>query len=289
MFKVRLTSFALLLSLMAAFVVAPLGASAAPMSAAKPTTANPFVNIPVTGTLTGATVNITNFVVQNGALSAVGTVTNAAGTVLGTFTAPAAVSGTCQILTLDIGAIHLNLLGLVVDLAPIHLNITAQQGGGLLGDLLCAISNLLNGGLNIDLTALSGLLNQLFGLTSALSAIPATGTVSGALATITKFVSQNGQLAAVTNITNAAGALLATVTAPLAATGTCQILNLDIGAIHLNLLGLVVDLAPIHLNITGQRGTLLGGLLCSIAGLLSNPLANLTGLVTLLNGLLARF
>jgi hypothetical protein len=50
----------------------------------------------------------------------------------------------------------------------------------------------------------------------------------------------------------------------------CSILNLDIGAIHLDLLGLVVDLAPIHLDITGQTGSgqLLGNLLCGLAGLL---------------------
>jgi hypothetical protein len=52
---------------------------------------------------------------------------------------------TCTILTLDIGAIHLDLLGLVIDLAPIHLNVTAQSGPGrLLGNLLCTLANLLN-------------------------------------------------------------------------------------------------------------------------------------------------
>jgi hypothetical protein len=56
--------------------------------------------------------------------------------------APAAV---CTILVLDIGAIHLDLLGLVIDLAPINLDITADPAGGLLGQLLCAIANLLNG------------------------------------------------------------------------------------------------------------------------------------------------
>ena len=51
----------------------------------------------------------------------------------------------CQILDLDIGAIHLDLLGLVIDLSPIHLDIVAIPGGGLLGDLLCALANLLDG------------------------------------------------------------------------------------------------------------------------------------------------
>lgn len=57
-----------------------------------------------------------------------------------------AAQATCSILDLDIGAIHLDLLGLVIDLAPINLDITALPGGGLLGDLLCSLANLLNGG-----------------------------------------------------------------------------------------------------------------------------------------------
>jgi len=68
----------------------------------------------------------------------------------------------CDILDLDIGAIHLDLLGLVVDLAPIHLDITAIPGGGLLGDLLCAVAGLLDpGGLLGDLLNLAILLDLL--------------------------------------------------------------------------------------------------------------------------------
>jgi len=287
MLKLRVMAATLLVTLGMAFVVAPLSASAA--TPAAPTRTNPLRNIPVTGTVTGATVAITNFVNRNGVLSAVGTVTNAAGTVVGTFTAPVTVnSATCTILDLTIGAIHLNLLGLVVDLNPIHLTITAVTGS-LLGDLLCSIANLLNGGLPLNLTTLAGLLNGLFSLTNALNALAATGTVSGALATVTKFVTQNGQLAAVTTITNAAGTVLGTFTVPVTATGTCTILTLDIGAIHLNLLGLVVDLSPIHLTITAQQGpsNLLGNLLCAIANLLNSPTLNLNLVANLLNRILA--
>jgi hypothetical protein len=68
---------------------------------------------------------------------------------------------TCSILILDIGAIHLDLLGLVVDLAPIHLNVHAQSGpGNLLGNLLCALANLLNQQSPL-LTAITNLLNQI--------------------------------------------------------------------------------------------------------------------------------
>ena len=50
----------------------------------------------------------------------------------------------------------------------------------------------------------------------------------------------------------------------------CQILNLDIGRIDLNLLGLRVNLAPVDLDITAVtgRGNLLGNLLCALVGLL---------------------
>jgi len=51
----------------------------------------------------------------------------------------------CHILTLDLGPLHLNLLGLVVDLNAIHLTINAVPGAGnLLGNLLCAVAHLLD-------------------------------------------------------------------------------------------------------------------------------------------------
>jgi len=54
---------------------------------------------------------------------------------------------TCDILHLVLGPLHLNLLGLVVDLNQVVLDITAETGAGnLLGNLLCAITGLLDGG-----------------------------------------------------------------------------------------------------------------------------------------------
>jgi hypothetical protein len=75
----------------------------------------------------------------------------------------AQITAICEILDLDIGAIHLDLLGLVVDLAPVHLDITAVSGpGNLLGNLLCAIVGLLDpGGLLGDLLNLNLLLDLL--------------------------------------------------------------------------------------------------------------------------------
>lgn len=54
--------------------------------------------------------------------------------------------GTCQILDLVLGPLHLDLLGLVVDLYgqtksdPVHVSITGEPGHGLLGDLLCSLA-----------------------------------------------------------------------------------------------------------------------------------------------------
>ena len=69
---------------------------------------------------------------------------------------------TCEILDLVLGPLDLRLLGLRLQINRIHIRLTAQQGGGLLGDLLCAIANLLNGG-NVlgQLTQIVGLLNQI--------------------------------------------------------------------------------------------------------------------------------
>ena len=74
----------------------------------------------------------------------------------------------CRILTLTLGPLDLNLLGLRVQLNQVNLRITAIPGGGLLGDLLCGLSNLLNpaGLLGNDLSAV---------LNALLALVPRTG------------------------------------------------------------------------------------------------------------------
>ena len=71
----------------------------------------------------------------------------------------------------------------------------------------------------------------------------------------------------------------------------CEILDLVLGPLDLNLLGLVIHLDQVHLNITAVpgAGNLLGNLLCAVAGLLDGPgLGNLGAVLTnLLNALLA--
>lgn len=142
------------------------------------------VSVPVTGTLTDAlggtgaftgTFTPTQIVNQGGSLAAVGTLTgtltNSVGAALGSVTqavtVPLAVTGTCQILNLDLGPLDLNLLGLVVHLNEVVLNITADQApGALLGNLLCAVSHLLDGtgGAGGALNGVVALLNRILAL-----------------------------------------------------------------------------------------------------------------------------
>ncbi|KRE91684.1 hypothetical protein [Arthrobacter sp. Soil764] len=69
----------------------------------------------------------------------------------------------CDVLNLVLGPLHLELLGLNVDLNQVVLDITAQTGAGnLVGNLLCAITGLLDGG--NGLSGLANLLNRVLGL-----------------------------------------------------------------------------------------------------------------------------
>jgi hypothetical protein len=74
----------------------------------------------------------------------------------------------------------------------------------------------------------------------------------------------------------------------MAQVSACDILNLVLGPLHLDLLGLVVDLNQVILNITGQTGAgnLLGNLLCALTGILDSNAA-LGPIVNLLNAILA--
>lgn len=79
----------------------------------------------------------------------------------------------------------------------------------------------------------------------------------------------------------------AAVFPPTPAPGACNVLNLVLAPLDLNLLGLQVHLNRVVLNIVAQSGAnqLLGNLLCFVAGLLDGggPLA---GLLTQIQGLL---
>ena len=145
----RLAIATLLFFTFAAIVPAPAMAqgrgSASPLS------------IPVTGIGGGAVFSgvfqLQKFATSQGQVVAMGIVTGVVTTAAGvttsiarTVTLPVTIVDTsCQILHLDLGAISLDVLGLQINLSRVLLDITAQAGAGnLLGNLLCAVANLLN-------------------------------------------------------------------------------------------------------------------------------------------------
>jgi hypothetical protein len=192
-------------------------------------------------------ISITNVVVQNGQLVAQGLVGGTAFTAPLTLTTTPNPGGDCPILHLQINEIHLDLLGLTVDTSKICLSIDAEPGpGNLLGNLLCDVSHLLDGGTPL-------------------------GTILGGLST--------NQLGTLTSgVTGLLNNVFSQLTAPSAVTGaTGNILHLSLGPVNLNLLGLDVTLdncanGPITLDIGAQpgAGNLLGNLLSGLSHLLDN-------------------
>jgi len=82
----------------------------------------------------------------------------------GTAARSAARAPACDVLRLVLGPLDLDLLGLQVHLDRVVLNIVAQSGAGnLLGNLLCAVAGLLDGGLNGLLGRIGNLLNRILG------------------------------------------------------------------------------------------------------------------------------
>jgi len=121
------------------------------------------------------------------------------------------VAGECPILDLHIDPIHLNLLGLHVDTSPICVEVSSISHEGL-GGVLCDLTGAL------DLNTIGSQLNQLLdGVENILDNVLG-GTLD------------------VTGIGSSAGALAAAH----AQDGFCNILNLSVGAIDLDVLGIQV-------------------------------------------------
>jgi hypothetical protein len=152
---------------------------------------------------------------------------------------PATPGVECSVLDLELGPINLALLGLHVDTSRICLAITATEGGGLLGDLLCGLAD----GAVLGLLPTGGLLDQLLG--------GVVDILNGAL---------GGDLQA------------AQAGDDSVCTGECDVLELVLGPLDLSLLGLNVSLddcedGPVQVCVSATRSEgLLGSLLCGLAG-----------------------
>jgi hypothetical protein len=156
----------------------------------------------------------------------------------------------CPVLDLTLGPLDLNLLGLMVHLDTVHLSITADSNGGLLGSLLCSLAG--RGG---------------SGLTSMKAAKTLTRAASRS-GLATKGVRMSVPLYQTTSSNGTT--TLSTTKSPMA---ICPVLDLTLGPLNLNLLGLIVQLSgaaptdPVHLVITADsNGGILGSLLCGLAG-----------------------
>lgn len=167
--KTRILAFVFAVAALFAFTPAFNVVKASPAKTLNKAAA--VTTLPVTGTHDfRGHFTIQKFVSRQGQLKAIGTL-------IGTYTdnmgnkrsvtqqvamPVSSITGTCKILHLVLGPLDLNLLGLMVHLNTVVLDITAQQGGGLLGDLLCAVANLLhNGG---SLSQITSLLNQILSI-----------------------------------------------------------------------------------------------------------------------------
>jgi hypothetical protein len=137
--------------------------------------------------------------------------------------------GSCRILRLVLEELDLTLLGLNVHLDRVDLRVTGQRRGGILGRLFCSLAN------------------------SRVRAGQAK-----AVATLNERLRAGG----------AVRPLRATVpvrAAAVAQPAPCQVLDLVLGPLDLNLLGLVVQLNRVHLTITATPGGgVLGNLFCGL-------------------------
>jgi hypothetical protein len=141
----------------------------------------------------------------------------------------AATASGCKILHLYLKQLDLHLLGLNVHLDKVVLDITGNKGGGVLGSLFCKLAN----------------------------AKVASARASAARALNARLTSQH-VLRMNTNITPTAHAT--------AAGQTCPVLDLLVGPLNVQLLGLVVNLNQVHLTITATNGAgVLGDLFCKLA------------------------
>lgn len=113
---------------------------------------------------------------------------------------------------------------------------------------------------------------------------------------ITGFENRDGVVTAVGTVTGTVAGVTDTVPVALpviggaAVGGSCEILDLVLGPLDLDLLGLVIQLDTVHLNITAEQGpgNLLGNLLCAVVGLFDGPTGGPAGALTnLLNRILS--
>jgi hypothetical protein len=181
----------------------------------------------------------------------VSTLRNAAGATRSTATHPFRVllqstagPGPCQILYLELDDLDLTLLGLRVHLQsatagePIKLTLSADSTHGVLGKLFC---NLAGATISTPTTAATAA-QSLTKKTRDTTLLHATATLYQPSRTTSGVKSFSS------------------------AQGNCSVLHLILGPLHLDLLGLIVDLNKVVLDLEAIPGTTFGNLFCSLVG-----------------------
>ena len=159
----------------------------------------------------------------------------------------AAATTICPVLTLDLQQLDLNLLGLQVHADRIFLTIKADSEGGLLGNLLCGLSK--SGKLTTQAAQLNWAVRKsglaVAGTGFTVSVAPVGTSDSGGTSAISPYAA----------------------TSAIVPLTLCPVLELTLGPLDANLLGLIVHLDQVHLTITADsEGGILGSLFCSVAG-----------------------
>ena len=219
-----------------------------------------------------------------------GTVTsiyrNASGTISSTRSTPVALRvatatgpGPCQILYLELDELDLTLLGLRVFLRsategePIMLTLSADSTHGVLGNLFCDLSQAT---INPPTPWTTGATTKSATTTPQLHtlgsrrAATAKWTARAAAAQLSKRMHNSTILRAQADVYAPSQAPRHTSsTKTIGATtqdADCQVLHLILGPLHLDLLGLIVDLNKVALDIDAIPGTTIGDLFCSLVG-----------------------
>lgn len=243
----------LVLAAFSAFALA--AAVAAPASAST----NPLTHRATSSRLS-LTAKITSFRATSAGVTAAGTLTGAlrSGTSVSRDSAPvrfavvaASRNARCNVLTLRLAPLYLELLGVQVQTSYISLDVYALRGR-VLGDLFCALAHA-----KVSFPKVARDLNSRLG---------------------------NRPL----QVFSTSGSMPASAAA--AAPASCQVLKLVLGPLHLDLLGLDVDLYgqtkanPVVVTIDAVPSEgLLGQLLCGLAG--GTGVNSLSGLQSLLDSL----
>jgi hypothetical protein len=148
----------------------------------------------------------------------------------------ATATGGCKILHLFLNELNLSLLGLNAHLDKVQLDVTGNARGGVLGSLFCKLAH-------------AKVAFARAGIARAM-----TVAVRHDAGHVVRFTVN----------------LSPTATTSAAANPTCSVLDLVVGPLDVQLLGLQVDLNRVHLVITATRGAgTLGDLFCQLAD--NNP------------------